>query len=98
MIRTNRSITALLATAAAILLAGAAFAAPEVPAPPADTPAMMKGVQTAVLSLMGIHAAAPGVAWLFKASGTSSCGSSLNARSNPLKDISRPTELAKQWS
>jgi peptide-methionine (S)-S-oxide reductase len=50
MMRTSRTILASLAAAAAMLLVGAAGAVADVPAPPTDTPAMMKGTQTAVLS------------------------------------------------
>jgi len=39
-----------LAAAAAMLVFGAAYAAADVPNPPKDTPAMMKGTQTAVLA------------------------------------------------
>jgi len=50
MVRTSRTIVASLAAAAAMFLGGEAMAAADVPAPPGDTPAMMKGIQTAVLS------------------------------------------------
>ena len=50
MLRISRTVFASLAGAAAMLLAGAAVAAADVPAPPKDTAAMMKGTQTAVLS------------------------------------------------
>ena len=48
----NRSpgLTTTLAAAAAMLVFGSAFAAADVPTPPKDTPAMMKGIQTAVLA------------------------------------------------
>ena len=49
MIRTSRTFIASTA-AAVMILCGAAAAMADVPAPPADTPAMMKGIQTAVLS------------------------------------------------
>jgi peptide-methionine (S)-S-oxide reductase len=49
MSRSPRLITAL-AAAAAMLLISAMSAAADVPAPPKDTPAMMKGMQTAVLA------------------------------------------------
>ena len=48
----NRSpgLITTLAAAAAMLVFGSAFAAADVPTPPKDTPAMMKGIQTAVLA------------------------------------------------
>jgi len=48
----NRSsgLITTLAAAAAMLLVGAVSAAADVPSPPKDTPAMMKGTQTAVLA------------------------------------------------
>jgi peptide-methionine (S)-S-oxide reductase len=49
MSRSSRLITALAASAAMLLIA-AMSAAADVPAPPKDTPAMMKGMQTAVLA------------------------------------------------
>jgi len=48
----NRSpgLITTLTAAAAMLVFGAAFASADVPTPPKDTPAMMKGIQTAVLA------------------------------------------------
>lgn len=51
MIRSIHTTFAVLAAAAAMFLFGAARAAAEFPAPPKDTPAMMSGVQTAVLAV-----------------------------------------------
>ncbi len=50
MTRTVRTTFALLTTAAAMSLFGAARGAADFPAPPKDTPAMMSGPQTAVLA------------------------------------------------
>jgi peptide-methionine (S)-S-oxide reductase len=50
MKRAFRISIASLASAAAMLFTGAANAAPQFPNPPADTPAMMKGTQTAVIA------------------------------------------------
>ncbi len=46
----SSGLTVMLAAAAAMLVIGAAYAAADVPTPPKDTPAMMKGTQTAVLA------------------------------------------------
>ena len=50
MKRALRIYTVLLASAAAMLFTAAAGAAAEFPSAPADTPAMMKGTQTAVIA------------------------------------------------
>jgi len=50
MTRTIRTTSALLMAAAMMFLFGAARAAAEFPVPPKDTPAMMSGLQTAVLA------------------------------------------------
>lgn len=50
MKRAFRTFFVSLAGTAAMLLTGAASAAADFPTPPADTPAMMKGTQTAVIA------------------------------------------------